>query len=358
MSRKNRSLFRFTLCVVVATAMLAGPLALSGQAAQKVINMKFSSFIAPGHPVTKVLEALAKELSDTSNGKVVVKFYGASALGKAAEQYDITAEGLADMALGCCGFSPSRFPLSLGVQLPFFSDSAQTSAKLLMEFQKRGFLNKEFEDVVYLFPATTTPSQIFSNKKITKVEDFKGLRVWGGENIFKELCDTLGATATIMSTPDVYLALQRKTIDAAVNSWTSGVAGWKWAEVTKYAIDISIMSGWHCNVVMNKKSWNKVPADVKAKWQELFPKYTMKIAAVFDAVDAKMREKAVQSPKIELIEFPAAERQKLAKRLIPVWQKWVAANGKQGQEMYKVYVATMKKMGKPVMVKLPGLYQQ
>jgi TRAP-type C4-dicarboxylate transport system substrate-binding protein len=339
-------------------AMLVGLLAAPGQAAEKVINMKFSSFLAPGHPATKVLETLAKELSDTSNGKVVVKFYGASALGKAAEQYDIVAEGLADMALGCCGLNPSRFPLSLGVQLPFFSDSAQTGAKLLMEFQKRGFLNSEFEDVVYLFPATTTPSQIFSNKKITKTEDFKGLRVWGGENIFKEVCDALGATATVMSTPDVYLALQRKTIDAAVNSWTSAVAGWKWTEVTKYAIDISIMSGWHCNVVMNKKSWNKVPADVKAKWQELFPKYTMKIAAVFDAVDAKMREKVVNDPKIEVIRFPAAERQKLAKQLIPVWQKWVAANGKQGQEMYKVYVTTMKKIGKPVMVKLPGLYQK
>jgi TRAP-type C4-dicarboxylate transport system substrate-binding protein len=279
-------------------------------------------------------------------------------LGKAAEQYDIVVEGMADLALTCCGFSPSRFPLSLGVQLPFFSDSAQTGAKLLTEFQKRGFLDKEFGDVVYLFPTTTTPSQIFTNKKITKLADFKGLRIWGGASVFKEICDPLGATAVIMSTPDVYLALQRKTIDAAVNSWTTGVAAWKWHEVTKYAIDISIMSGWHCNVVMNKKSWEKVPADVRTKWKELFPKYTMKVAAVFDGVDAKMREKVIQAPGIELIEFPADEKQKLADLMIPAWKKWVEDNGKQGQEMYKVYVETMKKIGKPVMVKLPGLYQE
>jgi len=227
----------------------------------------------------------------------------------------------------------------------------------LTELQKRGFFDKEFDDVVYLFPTTTTPSQIFSNKKITKIEDFKGLRIWGGANIFKDICDVLGATAVVMSTPDVYLALQRKTIDAAVNTWTTGVGGWKWHEVTKYAIDISIMSGWHCNIVMNKKSWAKVPADVRTDWEKIFQKYTMKVAAIFDVVDAKMREKVIKVPGIELIEFPKAERQRLAKLLIPVWQKWIKANGKQAEEMYKVYVETMKKLGKPVLVKLPGLYQ-
>ncbi len=355
---KRNSMIRLTLCTVMAAALLAAPLFIPAPAAAKVLKLKFSSFLTPGHPATKVLQAFVKELTETSNGKVEVQFYGASALGKAAEQYDIVTEGMADMALGCCGFTPSRFPLSLGVQLPFFSDSAETGAKLLLEFQKRGLMDSEFADVVYLFPTTTTPSQIFSNKKIANITDFKGLRVWGGENVFKEICDRLGATAVVMSTPDVYLALQRKTIDAAVNSWTSGVAGWKWAEVTKYAIDISIMSGWHCNVVMNKKAWNKVPADVQAKWKELFPRYAMKIAKVFDTVDAAMREKVKKNPKIELIVFPQSERQKLAKILMPIWQKWVDSNGEKGREMYKVYVETMKKLDKPVMVKLPGLYQE
>ncbi len=358
MKRAKSDTIRFAVCAVVAAALLSIPLAVPGSAAAKVLNLKFSSFIGPSHPVTKVLKDFVKELTDTSDGKVVVKFYGSSALGKAAEQYDIVVDGMADMALTCCGFTPSQFPLSLGVQLPFFSDSAETGAKLLMEFQKRGLMDSEFKDVVYLFPTTTTPSQVFSNKKIEKISDFKGLRIWGGENVFKQVCDVLGATATVMSTPDVYLALQRKTIDAAVNSWTSGVAGYKWTEVVKYAIDISLMSGWNCSIVMNQKSWNKVPKDVQAKWKSLFPKYTMKIAKVFDGVDAIMREKVKKDPKTELIVFPQAERHKLAKMLIPVWQKWVDANGEKGREMYRVYVETMKKIGKPVLVKLPGLYQE
>ena len=358
MKRGKSNMMRFSVYAIAAVALLTIALVVPGSAGAKVLNLKFSSFIGPSHPATKVLQEFVKELTDTSNGTVVVKFYGSSALGKAAEQYDIVVEGMADMALTCCGFAPSQFPLSLGVQLPFFSDSAETGAKLLMEFQKRGLMDSEFKDVVYLFPTTTTPSQVFSNKKITRIGDFKGMRIWGGENVFKQVCDVLGATATVMSTPDVYLALQRKTIDAAVNSWTSGVAGYKWAEVVKYAIDISIMSGWNCSIVMNQKSWDKVPKDVQAKWKELFPKYAMKIAKVFDGVDAAMREKVKKDPKTELIVFPQDERQKLAKLLIPVWQEWVDVNGEKGKEMYKVYVETMKKIGKPVMVKLPGLYQE
>ena len=353
MIKKSIKLIQLTICMAFFTIMLVSPL----QAADKVINLKFSSFLGPGHPASKVLKEFTEELSAVSDGKVAIKYYGSSALGKANEQYDMVTEGMADIALTCCGLQSSLFPLSLGVQLPFFSDSAKTGAKVLMGLKERGFFDNEFEDVVYPFPTTTTPGQVFSNKKITTIEDFKGLRIWGGDEVFRDICDVVGATPVIVSTPEVYLLLQRGTLDAASNSWTSAVAGYKWHEVTKYALNISLMSGWHCNISMNKKAWNKIPKDIQTKWKELFPKYTAKIAAVFDGVDSAMQGKLSKVPGYEITEFSEADRKKLAEMLIPVWQKWVDKNGKQGEEFYTAYVEIMKEIGEPVMVKLPGLYK-
>jgi TRAP-type C4-dicarboxylate transport system substrate-binding protein len=324
-----------------------------------VVNLKFSSFTPPAHPVSKVFKELAKEMTETSNGKVVVKYYGSGALGKAIEHYDITVEGLADLALSCCGYTASRFPLSLGTQLPFFTDTATTGAQVLTVLWKKGVFNEEFKDVKYLIPLTTSPSNIFSKKKITRIEDFNGLRIVGGTGVFKDICDILGATAMVISYPEVYLALQRSVIDAVAQQWTAAVAGYKWHEVVKYAIDISIMSGWHCSVIMNKKSWNKIPADVRSRWEkEVFPKYPMKVAKLYDGLDGVMRQKAKKErPEFQIIQFPESEKRKLAEKFIPVWQKWVEKNGDKAKRMYKLYVSIMKKIGKPVLVKLPGLYQ-
>jgi len=226
-----------------------------------------------------------------------------------------------------------------------------------MELKKRGIFDDEFNEVVYLFPTITTPAQIFSNKKIEKIEDFKGLRLIGGGTVLKDLCDILGATSINMSYPDIYLALQRKTGDAAATSWTPSMAAWKWHEVVKYAIDISIQSGRHCGIMMNKKSWNKIPPEVQSEWQGLFSKYALEFAGIYDNLDTVMYEKWKQVPGVEVIKFPEEERMKLAKLVIPIWQKWVDENGKQGQDMYLAYVEIMKSLGEPVMVKLPGLYQ-
>jgi len=97
----SKRIIQFFICVVVAMAFLAGPMAVSSQAGEKVLKLKFSTFLPPKHPAAKTLKDLAKELTESSKGKVIVKYYGASALGKAAEQYDIVVEGLADMALTC-----------------------------------------------------------------------------------------------------------------------------------------------------------------------------------------------------------------------------------------------------------------
>lgn len=345
-------------CFALTLVLLIGPFATPGQAAEKVLKLKFSCWLPLHHPASKVMEEVVKELNETAKGKVEIQFYGASALGKGAEQYDITVEGLADMALICCAYWPSRFPLSSGVQLPFFSDSALTGAKLLINLKERGIFDDEFSEVQYLLPASTSPYQIFSNRKITKTEDFKGLRLLNAGTITRKIAKILGAPAINIATADSYLALQRRTGDAATTNWAMAYNVWKWHEVAKYGINISYQSGWHCGVIMNKQSWNKVPADVQSIWNDgRLSKYAIKIAEIYDKLDKESMEKWKETPGLEFVDFPESEKEKMAEMLIPIWHEWLTQHGEKGKELYRAYVETMKSLGEPVLVKIPELYQ-
>jgi TRAP-type C4-dicarboxylate transport system substrate-binding protein len=344
------------LLLVMAT--LFGPAAASSRAEEPVIILRLSTFIPPAHPASKLFQAFAKELESASHNRVKVEYYGTSSLGGAKEQYEITVEGLADLAVTCCAYKGSRFPLALGVQLPLFTDSAETGTQIIMELMRQGFFKREFADSVYLFPLATTPSRVFSNKKITKVEDFHGLRIFGGESVFIDVCDQLGATPITMSTPDVYMAMQRRTLDAGVAPWTPAIAAWRWQEVARYAIDVPILSGWHCNMVMHRESWERIPEDIKKAWRPLFPQYAIKFARLYQQLDSIMKAKCAKYRGCEIIEFPESEIHKLAERMVPVWQKWIADNGTEGRRFYRAYVEIMQRLGKKVWVKLPGLYDE
>jgi TRAP-type C4-dicarboxylate transport system substrate-binding protein len=161
-----------------------------------------------------------------------------------------------------------------------------------------------------------------------------------------------------MSTPDVYMAMQRRTVDAGIAPWTPAIAAWKWQEVADYAIDIPILSGWHCNMVMNKNTWSRIPQDIKDAWQPLFPEYAHKFAVLYEQLDKVMKERCCKYPGCKVLEFPLAEKQKLAELMVPVWQRWVDDNGRQGREFYRAYVKIMQKMEQKIWVKLPGLYKQ
>ncbi len=336
--------------------MLAGLLCSPICGAGEVLNMKISTFFSPQHPSTKLVEEMAAELSAASDGRVVLKHYGSGSLGSPSEQVDITVEGLADMSITCCGYKASKYPLSLVVQLPLFSDSALTGTKVLMALMDKGIFDEEFKDVEYMFPTVTTPSRVFSNKQISTLEDFKGLRMVGGELILRDIAKALGASVYTFEMPDVYLAVQRRSIDAAVNSWMMSMSAYKWHEVTKCALDMPILSGWNCNFVMNKTSWSKLPPDVQAKWKKLYPKFAIKAATTFDQLDGVMRDRWRQVPTVKVSTLSEADQRKFAQLVIPIWQQWVERNGKKGEEIYSAYVDVMKEMGKPVQVRLPGLY--
>ena len=104
---------------------------------------------------------------------------------------------------------------------------------------------------------------LFSNKRVTKLEDFKGMKVrtpgW-----FMDIMNQMGASVSPLPGGEVYLALERGVIDAAEFSTPSVNYPMGFDEITKYVIEPGVhQPACQFGLFFNKDAWNKLPEDLK-----------------------------------------------------------------------------------------------
>lgn len=117
------------------------------------------------------------------------------------------------------------------------------------------------------------------------------------------------------------------------------------------------MGGFFNAAVVNHKSWSKLPPDVQTGWTKIMAGAPARIAKLANENEDTGRKFAKDLGR-EIQTFPAAEREKVAAKLLPIWQEWQARNekaNKPAKEIYKTYVEVMKRAGEPVVMKLSGL---
>jgi TRAP-type mannitol/chloroaromatic compound transport system substrate-binding protein len=104
---------------------------------------------------------------------------------------------------------------------------------------------------------------LFSNKKATKMEDFKGMRLrtvgW-----YMDIMNNFGASVSPLPGGEVYLALERGVIDAAEFSSPALNYPMGFDEITKYAIQPGVhQPAIQCALFFNQEAYNALPEDLK-----------------------------------------------------------------------------------------------
>lgn len=146
-------------------------------AQEKPIKLLFGAF-DPEPQFGPVMKGWARDLETRTNGRVKVEMSWASALGRPHDYYDIVKRGLCDVGQIVPGFTPGMFPMADIVALPFKVPTSEIGVKTLIEFAKKGYLDKEFNDVKVMFFYTGMGDTIFTTKKeIKTVADVKGLKI-------------------------------------------------------------------------------------------------------------------------------------------------------------------------------------
>lgn len=354
----------FSFAIILALGFLF-PISYGAAAEDKKMifkrPLKFASWFATVHMVPPFEKELCRKLEEASNGTIKVQFYGAQALGKVLEQYEMVLDGVSDIAGGIpVAYEADKLPLTSFIEFPFIWKSAEVGTKVFWKLYDMGYFKDEYKDLKLLSYWSCSSNQLYTAKKrIDKIEDFKGMRFFVGSPMHYGMFKALGAVPIRMGYPDAYTALQRGTLDGSIGPIYSMVKAWRYPEVCKYAWQCDITGGFGLVNAVNNDVWNKIPPDIQAAWEKVGREMSFKLAKAYDANVQKgiMMWKESGS---ELIELPKGEIDKMAERFLPLWQKWIddnEAKGRPAKKIYKSYVKIMKEMGQPVLMKLPGLYK-
>jgi TRAP-type mannitol/chloroaromatic compound transport system substrate-binding protein len=259
---------------------------------------------------------IAVHFADTvrlaSGGRLVIKPFSAGELVPAMQTFDAVSKGSAQVGHDWPGYWKGKneafVPLA---DIPFGLDDEGYNIWL---YEKGGLammqeLYGRYNLVAFPCGQTGQDMGLFSNKKATKMSDFKGLRVrtvgW-----YMDIMNKLGASVSPLPGGEVYLALERGVIDAAEFSAPAMNYPMGFDEITKYVIEPGVhQPASQCTVFFNKDAYNQLPDDLKWIVKTAAKETQLWSNSWINALDAeairifKKKVQIVQMDKDTLIQF-------------------------------------------------------
>ena len=204
----------------------------------------------------------------------------------------------------------------------------------------------EVDNVTWLSTSAWDPCHLFTvNKKIEKLSDMKGLRVFGVPTAGRFLAQ-YGLIPVTVPWDDVEVAMQTGELDGVC--WCGFTEAYEvgWADICNYALTNSVTGAWFGSYFANSESWNKL----SPKLQELF-KMSIDQSHYYRQVwywggEADLR---VNGKKMELTSLPTDEWAGVVNDAGKFWDDVAASSPRSGKvvEAFKLYADTMEKAGYP-----------
>ena len=251
--------------------IFAGATLFSSLASAAPIELSLSLMIGPKHNRwTYVLEPWVKMIEEKCQGKVKIKTFFSNTLAASPEMFDSTVSGVADISENITYITPGRFPLTEMSMFPNLGGKSSLGLSRSLQHLYKTFpeFKAEYKGVKVLWLHSSSPMRLLSTKKpIRDLEELKKMKVWVSGAAPIRVAKAIGFSPVSMAPGDVYTALERGVIDAAMASNEIAVSR-KFTEVCKYFNEIDTCSV-PFYVIMNQKKWDSLPEDVKKVFEEL-----------------------------------------------------------------------------------------
>ena len=301
------------LSVVIALWPLAAP-------AQQTIVIKFSHVVAVDTPKGKGAEYFKKVAEERTKGRVKVEVYPNSQLYRDVEEMQPLQVGAVQMLAPTFAklvpFGAKEFEL---FDLPYVFDNydqlhritqGPIGRQLLNKLDSKGILGLGFWDNGF--------KQMSANKPLRTPDDFKGLkmRVQQGSRALESQMRALGATPQGLALSEVAQAAQAGVIDGTENP-VSNFYSQKIYEAQKY-LTMSDHGYLGYAVIVNKKFWEGLPADIRAKLESALKDATRYTNDIARKENDDALEMVKKSGKTQIITLTPQEKAEWKKALAKV----------------------------------------
>ena len=208
--------------------------------------------------------SFANKVKERSNGRIEVEIFHSAQLFGGKEELSALERGDIDLASPLDTYNTGLIP-ALGISsMPFMWPNPDAIQKTLdaglFDLGINQVLAKR--NVKVLNVAAGGPYQIYGKGfAVRKPADLKGKKIAVSGTAASKAMELIGAAPTSMSSSDLYVALQRGTIDATSRPLLTGI-GRKLYEVLDN-VTIVNMSYFTTFLGINMKTWNKLPPDLQ-----------------------------------------------------------------------------------------------
>ena len=252
---------------VVALAALAATTLAGSALAQQTVTLRLHQFLPPSATIpARAIAPWAKKVEAESGGRIKVQLFHSMSMGGTPPQlFDQARNGVVDLTWTVLGYTPGRFSKSEVFELPFMSGQAEPASRAFHEYVEK-FAADEFKDVKLLAAHTHGPGLFHTKDPVTGLESLRGMKVRGGSRVISNMLSKLGATPVGMPVPAVTDALTKGTIAGTTIPWEV-TPSLKIAELVKNHTSFAGPTGLFTQtfaLVMNRASYDKLPADLKA----------------------------------------------------------------------------------------------
>jgi len=222
-----------------------------------------------GHFNTIAAERFAAAVEAGTDGTIKVSFYPAAQLFSDELAPGAIADGAVEFAqMGVGGEIQALVGETAVLTGPSYTDMDWYHRLMYDEKGGGGFsadvLEPAYEEsnIKYLAGLPYSPEfGCMTIEEVTKPADYAGFKIRTSDKSYASLMEGNGASPVIMSSSDVYMAIQRGTIEGGISGATSFVAR-KWFEVAGYCQMLS--SGPNTQtLIANLDFWNSLTAGQK-----------------------------------------------------------------------------------------------
>ncbi len=278
--------------------------------------------------MTAGIEYVAQEIAKRTNGRFKIKIRYGEALSKSRENLDGISLGAFQAAFICNFYHPGKNPAWMVLTLPFLPLGDLRVAQRVREImlQHPAFLAdmKQWNAIPYISAVLPAYQFMGKGKRPEKLSDWNGLRVRAGGGIGLAMAK-LGATRSTVPSSDIYMSLDRGTLDAVSLPFTYAFGAFQVDTVADWYTSNLSPGTTECAVVLNEPAYNKLPQQYRELLQEVKAKAYEVQLATYRKIDAKNVPRFRK--KLTEIDYSDDVLRRFREQAgQPVWDDWVANN--------------------------------
>ena len=306
-------------------------------------ELKLAHFMPTVHTLhQEVFLPLTQNVSNATNGALTIKIYPSGALGKGpVQQYKRAVTGVTDIAFIIQSYSSAAFPRTLIVTQPGMTRGAEQGTRRLWDVYDP-FLREEYDNVKVLGIWVMSPTVLMiRNRSVQAVKDIKGMKVRISSPVESQLIQAWGAVPVAMPITESYNAFNSGVVDAVLIQPSALYQPWNLAEPAQY-VTMNLPSPTSVvGLIMNKASWEGLPAEHQTVLDELTGRdFSIKASIIWSRKDVAALEKARSDTAVKLFDLPDNEREvfeSAARKAIEAHLEQLEKKGIHAREIYQAF---------------------